>query len=153
MHPTDQTDRLGLLVTALQFFLEISTPDFGLSELDSTAVYRTPLSVESRNLTTSPYSVIVIATSQHTRVMRGPTPLYSAMMPAPSRRHERVRRRAGAARGAARAPSFLMSCIRQSIEPEYLAASRPCIRLLMTSRPWKMMTDTPGGAGASHASR
>ena len=61
-----------------------------------------------------------VQTSQQTRVIRGPTPLYRAMM-----------------------PSLAMSSLRQWIEEVYLAASRPCIRLLMTSRPWKMMTEKP----------
>ena len=49
------------------------------------------------SLTTSPYSVIVMATSAQTRDMRGPTPLYSAST-----------------------PSFLMSSDRQCSEERYL---------------------------------
>jgi len=70
--------------------------------------------------TTSPYSVIVIATSQHTRDMRGPTPLYSAMT-----------------------PSFCTMSRTQCNDDEYLDAPRPCIRLFTTSMPWKSSTETP----------
>ena len=40
-------------------------------------------------------------------------------------------------------PSLAMSSFRQWIEEVYFAASRPCIRLLITSSPWKMMTEKP----------